>query len=151
VGGTRAGRAEGKADGLGERRRRTFESDARKAVQTDDLDQRPDLRLRTTEQDRAPMRAQPAREHRQVDHQRRVREHELREVDDDVRLSPEGAGQRLPPASLRRSILVTSAAQNRRLVIEVDDAPNLPNRKGGMQGLWTNSSTLFLECPPLMM
>jgi hypothetical protein len=127
---------------LGERRRWAFEPDARKAMQTDELDQGPDLRLRATEQDRASMRAQPAREHREVDHQRGVREHELREVDDHVRLSPEGSRQRLPPAPLRRAILVTSAAQNGRLLFEVDDPLNLPNREGAMQGFRTNSHTL---------
>jgi len=45
----------------------------------------------------------------------------------------------LAPASLRRSILVSSAAQNRRFFIEVDDRSNLPNPAGAMQGFVSNS------------
>ena len=64
-----------------------LEADAVESMQADHLYQCPDLRLGAAQQDRAPPGPQPAREHRKVQHQRGIREHELREVDDHVRLS----------------------------------------------------------------
>ena len=75
----------------------TVEAHAGQPVQPDELDQRADLRLGAAEQDRAAMRAQAAREHRQIEHQRRVGEHELAEVDDDV-----GLGADRPRQACRR-------------------------------------------------
>jgi hypothetical protein len=66
--------------------RRTLEHDARETVQTDELDQRPNLRLGSTQQDRAPVRAQPSRQHREVEHQRGVCKRQFREIDDHIGL-----------------------------------------------------------------
>ena len=72
------------------------------------------------------MGTEPAREHRQVDHQRRIREHQLGEVDDEIRLGTKSTGQRGPASSLRRSVLVPANTQNRRFGNEIDDPRNLP-------------------------
>jgi metal-sulfur cluster biosynthetic enzyme len=118
-----AGRAAQDRDGgSGQRRRRTLEPDTRETVETDELNQRPDLWLSAPEQDRAPPGAQAARDHCQIEHQRRVREHELAEIDDYVRLGSDGAGQSLPTTTLSRPVLVTPTAQSRGFFIEVDDA-----------------------------
>jgi hypothetical protein len=114
------------ATALGERGGGALEQDARQAMQTGDLDQRPDLGLSVPEQQRASTNAKAARDHREVEHQRGVREHKLAEVDDDIGLGADRAYERLSAASLRRPILVSTAAQDRRLVIEIDDVENLP-------------------------
>jgi hypothetical protein len=95
-------------------------------MQTRDLDQHPDLRLRAPEQQRLPANTQAPGNHRKVEHQRRVGEHKLAEVDDDIGLGADCAYERLSTASLRRPVLVSTAAQHRRLVIEIDDVENLP-------------------------
>jgi hypothetical protein len=95
-------------------------------VQAKGLNQRPDLRLGALEQDRLPVSAQAPRHHGEIEHQRRIREHQVAQVDDDVRLGPNGTGQRLPSEPLRVPVFVATAAKRGRLVIEVDDARNLP-------------------------
>jgi metal-sulfur cluster biosynthetic enzyme len=90
-------------------------------MQADDLDHRLDLGLRAPDLDHLAVDAQTAGDHRQVEHQRRVGEHELAEVDDHVGVGAQCADQCGPPVSLRIPILVAAAAQDRRLVIEVDD------------------------------
>lgn len=96
-------------------------------MQTDGLDQRLDLRLGTAEHDRPSVRAEPAGEHGEVDHQRGIGEHEPRQIHGDVGRGVQSAGQRLPSEPLRVPVFVTDAAEGRRLVIEVDDRANLPN------------------------
>ena len=113
------------AFGLGERGGGTLEPDPGEAMEPDDLDERPDLRLGSAEQDRAAVRTQPASEHGEVEHQRRVGEHEVREVDDDVGLRTNRSGECSATASLCGAILVALAAKRRGLVIEVDDSRNL--------------------------
>jgi hypothetical protein len=110
---------------LGEGGSWTVEPDARQPVQADRLDQRADLGLGASQQDGAPVGAQTAREPREVEHQRRVGEHELAEVDDDVGLRSDRPRQRPSAPALRRAILVSAAAQGGRLVIEIDDARNV--------------------------
>ena len=110
----------------GERRRGTLHPDAGQPVQPDRLDQRLDLRLRSAEHDRAAVDAQPAGEHGEVDHQRRIGEYELGQVDSDVGVSVQCARQRLPAEPLCVPVFVAHAAERRRLVIEVDDSANLP-------------------------
>jgi hypothetical protein len=103
-------------------------------MQSDKLDQRPDLRLRPTQQDRASSGAQAAGEHREIEHQRRVGEHEIGEVDDDVCLRTERAGDGLASAALRRAVLIAGAPENSRCVVEVDDRANLPKSTPVTQG-----------------
>jgi hypothetical protein len=105
--------------------RRDVEPHARQPVQPDQLDQRHDLGLGAAQQNRTAPAPEPPREHRQVEHQRRVGEHQLAEVDDDVTLGPESPGQGPAPEPLCRPILVAATAQSRRLVLEVDDSDNL--------------------------
>jgi metal-sulfur cluster biosynthetic enzyme len=94
-------------------------------VQTDQLDQGPDLRLGSAQKDRAPVRAKPAGQHRQVEHQRRVGERQLGQIHDHIGLRAERARQRAAPIALGAAVLISSAAQDRRLVTEVDDSGNL--------------------------
>jgi len=100
-------------------------------VQADGLDQRLDLRLGATQQDRLAVRPQAPGQHREVEHQRRVREHELAEIDDHIRLGADRPRKRLPADALRVAVLVTPAAERGWLVIEVDDPENLPKAPGG--------------------
>jgi len=118
---------------LGQRGGRAFDAHAGKAVQPDHLDQRPDLRLGAAQQDRASVGPQAPGDHRQIEHQRRVREDEFAEVNDDVSLRANRSREGLAPASLRRPILVSPASQGRRLVIEINDAGNLPKPRVLMQ------------------
>jgi hypothetical protein len=119
---------------LGQRRRGALEPDARELVHAHHLDQRADVRLRPADAQRAPADAQAAGQHGQVEHQRRVGEHELGEIDDDVVLGADGADERLAPAALRGSVLISAAAQNRRFFIEIDDRANLAKAGGLWQG-----------------
>jgi hypothetical protein len=59
-------------------------------VQPDQLDQRADVRLRRAQLERAPVGPQALRQAGQVDHQRRVGEAQLRQIDDDVAGGAEG-------------------------------------------------------------
>ena len=114
---------------LGERGCRSLELDARQPVQTDDLDQGSDLGLGAAQSEGSPVSTKAAGQHREVEHQRRVSERQLTEIDDHIGLGANRPGQRLTPRSLRGSVLVALAAQGRRLVIEVDDRGKVP--KGG--------------------
>jgi hypothetical protein len=69
------------------------------------------------------MGSQPPREHREVEHQRRVCKDELGQVHHHISLGLEGPGECLAPTALRRAVLVSTAAQRRGLFIEVDDGP----------------------------
>jgi hypothetical protein len=69
----------------------------------------------------APVGAQPARQHDQVEHERRVGEHELGQVDPHVLLSADGPDQCPAAAALRRAVLIAGAAQYGRCVIKDDD------------------------------
>ena len=100
-------------------------------MQADRLDQDLDLWLCAAEQDRASLPAKPPRHHREVEHQRRVREHELTQIDDHVGLCADRARQGLTPEALCASVFVASATKRRGLVIEVDDRDNLSKRTVG--------------------
>lgn len=71
------------------------------------------------------MGAEPARDHRKVHHQRRVREHQLGEVDDEICLGTKSTGQCGTTPRLRRPVLVSANTQNRRFGDEINDQPNL--------------------------
>jgi metal-sulfur cluster biosynthetic enzyme len=104
-------------------------------VQAHELDQGDDLRLGPTEPQRAPADPQAAGNHRQVEHQRGIREHEFAEVDDDIRFGPDRADERLASRPLCGPVLIPTAPEHRRLVIEVDDRANLANRQVSWQDL----------------
>jgi hypothetical protein len=91
-------------------------------VKADQFDQRSDVGLGATKQQRTAAYAETTREHRQVEHQRCVGERQLAQIDDHVRLCTDSADERLSPASLSRPVLVAAAAQNRWLFIVIDDA-----------------------------
>jgi hypothetical protein len=94
-------------------------------VQPDGFDQHADLGLGATQQKDHALHTQSTRQDREIEHQRRVREDQLGEVDHDVALGADRPRQRLTAAALRVAILVTAAAEGRGRVIEVDDRRNL--------------------------
>jgi hypothetical protein len=107
--------------GSGERGRVAVEPHARQPVKAHHLDQRSDLGLRAGEEDRPSPRAKPPGEHGQIQHQRRVGEHQLGEIHDNIRLRGDGLGEGPPPDPLRYAVLVSRAAKDRRMFIEADD------------------------------
>ena len=76
---------------------------------------------------RALAAPQAVREHREVNHQRRVREYEISEVDEDIALGPECEDERSSPEALGAPILVPGTQQHRRVVGELDDRENPTN------------------------
>ncbi len=68
------------------------------------------------------MPPQPAREHGQINDQRGVREYQFAEVDRHVRLGSECSHEGPATATLSGPVLISGATQNRRFVLEVDDA-----------------------------
>jgi hypothetical protein len=105
--------------------RAAADPDGGQAVEADRFDQRTDVRLGMREPERLALRAQPLGEAREVDHQRRVGEAEVGEVDDDVA----GRGQRgregPPAAAARDPVLVPLDPQDRELFVERDDPGKL--------------------------
>jgi hypothetical protein len=99
-------------------------------VEADELDQRPDLRLGAAQPDAAPVHAQAPRHHDQVEHERRVGEDQLRQVDAHVLLGADGPDQCPAAGALRGAVLVTGAAQYGRRVIKDDDPGNLLKSTG---------------------
>jgi metal-sulfur cluster biosynthetic enzyme len=97
------------------------------AVQADALDELADLGLCAAHVELRAARAQPAREHREVEHEGGVRERELGEVDRDVGAADERAREGPAAARLRRPDLVAAAAQDGRGVVELDDGGKLPD------------------------
>jgi hypothetical protein len=57
--------------------------------------------------------AQAPRQDREVEHQRRVAEHELAEIDVDIAACVDGSGKRPAAVPLCRPVLVASTAQYR--------------------------------------
>ena len=82
-------------------------------VEPDGLDQPAYLRLRAGEPQGPALRAQPLREHREVDDDRRVGEAKLREVDDDVARRVQRRRDGTPAAPARRPVLVPRDSQYR--------------------------------------
>jgi hypothetical protein len=78
-------------------------------VESDKLNQVPDLRLGSVQQQLAVAAPQAIREHRQVHHQRRVGKVKVAEIDDDIGLSAKGKHEGTPTKALGTPILVTSA------------------------------------------
>jgi hypothetical protein len=100
---------------------RFLDRDARKAVETDDLEHAKHLGLRVAKEHLAPSATQAAGDDRQIEDERAVRERELGEIDDDVALACEGSGEGCAPPPARRNVLVSGAAQHCRLFGELDD------------------------------
>jgi metal-sulfur cluster biosynthetic enzyme len=100
---------------------RFLDRDARKAVEPDDLEHPQHLGLRVAKEHLAPGAPQAARDDRQIEDQRAVGEGELGEIDDDVALARKRSGEGGAPPPARRNVLVSGAAQDRRLFGELDD------------------------------
>jgi hypothetical protein len=103
-------------------------------VEPDELDQGHDLWLCSAEPDAPAANPEAARQHREVDHQRGVRECQFGEVDDDVCLRANRPRQRAATDSLGCPVLVAAAAECGGGFIESDDYRNLPNRAPQWQG-----------------
>jgi hypothetical protein len=73
------------------------------------LNQIPDLRLGSLQQQLAVATTQAIRKHRQVHHQRRVGEVKVAEIDYDIGLSAKSEHKGAPPKALGTPILVSSA------------------------------------------
>jgi hypothetical protein len=125
-GGSGGGRAGGRpgAEGL-----LALELDPGQCVDPDDLDQCLDLRLGAAEHDRAAVGTQPAGEQCQVDHQRRVGERELGQVDGNVGLRPQSPRQRAATASLGAADLVAGATKQGRGVAEGYDCVKVSTQR----------------------
>jgi metal-sulfur cluster biosynthetic enzyme len=105
----------------------------RQPVQADRLDEHADVRLRVGEPQRHALGAEPLRQAGQVDHQRRVGEPQVGEVDDDVPRGGEGSRERAPPAAARRPVLIALDPEDRKLLVEADDAGKLQRTLGYVQ------------------
>jgi hypothetical protein len=90
-------------------------------MQADVFDQHGDVRLRAAQRQLAPGLAQPPRDHREVEHERRIGERELGQVDEHVPGRAQRLRERLAAQRLRRAILIAAAAQRRWIVLEGDD------------------------------
>jgi hypothetical protein len=66
-------------------------------------------------------RAQPLREARQVDHQGRIGEAQLGQVDDHVARRTEGDRERASAKPARRTVLLPGNAKDPELFVEGDD------------------------------
>jgi hypothetical protein len=97
-------------------------------MQPDHFDHCSHRGLGIAQPEHAPVRAQPPGESRQVEHERRVPERELGEIDHDVSARVDGPGKCAPTKPLGRPVLVPSTTQYRGGVIELDDPGNLHNR-----------------------
>lgn len=95
-------------------------------MQSDLLDQSRDLRLSSTQENRATAVPEAAGESREIEHQRSICEYQAGEIYGDVSLRAESSDERPPAAPLGRLILVPAAAKRRWLFVEVDDRRNLP-------------------------
>jgi hypothetical protein len=78
--------------------------------------------------------SQATGEHGDVEHQRRVGEDKLAQIDDHVGLGVDRADKSLTTRPLGGAILVAFTAESRGLVIEVDDPRNLPESDPTLQG-----------------
>jgi hypothetical protein len=95
-------------------------------VQSDLLDQSRDLGLSSAQEDGAPPVSKAARQRRQVEHQRCVREHQTAQIHGHVGLRAKSPDERSAAAPLGGLVLVPTAAKRRWLFVEVDDRRNLP-------------------------
>ena len=103
-------------------------------MQADGLDQRADVRLRAVEPQRAALRPQALGEAGEVDHQRRVREPQLGEVDDHVARGLQRGGEGTATTSTGRAVFVPRDPQDRKLLVEVNDPRKLIHTARFVQG-----------------
>lgn len=111
----------------GDGRRGVVQADARQAVQPHHRDQRVDLGLGTAKQHHPSAAAQAPGEHRQIQHQGRVGEYQIAEIDDQVPRRAQGTGECPATRALGSPILVAGTSQDGRIVRELDDPGNLYN------------------------
>ena len=90
------------------------------AVEPHQLDQRSDLRLRLPELERAAVTTQAPGERRQVEHQRRVGKHQLREIHHHVSRSLHRPGHRGSAERLGGPVFLSLAPQDGTVVVERD-------------------------------
>jgi hypothetical protein len=83
-------------------------------MDADGLDQRSDLRLGTAQADLAIAGAKPAREQREIDHQRDIGEDEFGEIDVHVGLRAQRSRDGATPDSLCGAVLISGAAEDGR-------------------------------------
>jgi hypothetical protein len=81
-------------------------------VEPDELDQPHDLGLRLAKAKLASTRAQAPCDRGEVEHQRRVGEHEAAEVDDHILLRLDRSRQSATARPLGRAILIAAAAED---------------------------------------
>jgi len=84
-----------------------LEHDSGEAVHAHELDEAPDLRLRGAQDELMITLAQPARDHQEIEHERRIRENQLGEIDHDVAGSLEGSREGPSAKALCRTVLVS--------------------------------------------
>ena len=106
---------------------------AGQTMKPDELDQRSDLRLRAPDQDLPSPHAQTARQYGEIQHQRGVSERQVAEIDHDVGLRANRAGQRAATDSLGRPVLVAGAPKRCGVFIEADDPGKLPKCRRAYQ------------------
>jgi metal-sulfur cluster biosynthetic enzyme len=99
-----------------------FDVHAAEPMQPDALDELADLRLGPADVQLRSCRPQAAGEHRDVQHERRVCERKLSEIDGHVAADAERTREGTPASSLRCPNLVAAAPEYRRVVLELDDA-----------------------------
>jgi hypothetical protein len=92
------------------------------------------VRLRAVEPQRAALGPQALGEAGEIDHQRRVREPQLREVDDHVARGSQRGGQGSTTASTRGAGFVPHDPQDRKLLVEVNDPRKLIHTARFVQG-----------------
>ena len=127
------------AGGLSGHDGRRLDLDAGQPVQPDHLDQPADLRLRPANVHPPPRLPQAARQHREVEHERRIGETQQAKLEDKVALDRERPGQRVAAQALGRSVLVTLAVQYRGVFNERDDG----------KGTYTNATARLKRCRQL--
>ena len=98
------------------------EHDGGKPVQPDELDEPADVRPGTVDVHAALALAQPPRDHREVEHERRVGEPQGGEVDHEVAAGADRSRQRGSAQRDGGAILVAGYAQSGWVVGEGDDA-----------------------------
>jgi metal-sulfur cluster biosynthetic enzyme len=128
------------------RERGIVDPDSRQAVEPCPLDQHPDLGPRAAELHHAAASADATGQHREVEHQRCIREHQPAQIDDHIRLRADRSDQRGTATALGAPILVAADAEYGRLVIELDDSPaKLLKPARTSQGLQSLSRKLLTE------
>lgn len=91
-------------------------------MEPDALDHGLDLWLRGLQAEVSPLYPLTPRQHCQVDHQRGIGENQLAQIHDHVAVRFDRARESPAAVPLGRPILISPTAQDRRRVIEFDDA-----------------------------